>query len=223
MARVLVVTGHPRTDSLTAGLARHARDRLTAEGHAVDFLDLEAEGFDPRMTPDDEPDWADPQKAYSPEVRAHMRRVADADAIVVVFPVWWFGLPALLKGWIDRVWNHGFAYGRRRGGGPLARTRMLWLGLTAYDRAKFVDAGWQETVTRVLRKGISEYCGIAPERTSVRYVYDSLTAGAEAEAGAGAFEILDAALDELLPAQEPAPPPRVTGVTAEAALTFTSV
>ncbi|WP_030668808.1 NAD(P)H oxidoreductase [Streptomyces sp. NRRL B-1347] len=199
MAAVLVVTGHPRADSLTAGLARHARDRLTAEGHTVDFLDLEAEGFDPRMTPDDEPDWGDPAKAYSPEVRAHMRRVADADAIVVVFPVWWFGLPALLKGWIDRVWNHGFAYGRRRGGSPLARTRMLWLGLTAYDRAKFVDAGWEETVTRVLRTGISEYCGMAPDVTSVRYVYDSLTAGA------GAFEVLDAALDELLPAQESTP------------------
>ncbi|MEU2564077.1 NAD(P)H oxidoreductase [Streptomyces longispororuber] len=190
MAAVLVVTGHPRTDALTSQLARHARDRLTARGHTVDFLDLAAEGFDPRMSPEDEPDWGDPEKAYSPEVRAHMRRVADAEAIVVVFPVWWFGLPALLKGWIDRVWNHGFAYGRAE---PLlGRTRMLWLGLTAYGRERFAGSGWEETVTRVLRTGISEYCGIGPERATVRYVYDSLTAGADA------FAVLEAALDELM-------------------------
>ncbi|GHE85478.1 hypothetical protein GCM10018785_61640 [Streptomyces longispororuber] len=192
MAAVLVVTGHPRTDALTSQLARHARDRLTAQGHTVDFLDLAAEGFDPRMSPEDEPDWGDPEKTYSPDVRAHMRRVADAEVIVVVFPVWWFGLPALLKGWIDRVWNHGFAYGRAE---PLlGRARMLWLGLTAYGRGHFTGSGWEETVTRVLRTGISEYCGIAPERAVVRYVYDSLTAGA------GAFAVLEAALDELLPA-----------------------
>ncbi|MER7346999.1 NAD(P)H oxidoreductase [Streptomyces aurantiacus] len=191
MAKVLLVTGHPRPDSLTSQLVRHARERLTAQGHAVDLLDLAAEGFDPRMTPADEPDWADPEKTYSPEVQEHMRRVAAADAIVVVFPLWWFGLPALLKGWIDRVWNHGFAYGGRDS--LLDRTRVLWLGLVSYDREQFAELGWEETVTRVLDRGISQFCGIAPERVAVRYVYDSL------KVGEGAFAVLESALDELGP------------------------
>lgn len=191
MANILVVTGHPRTDSLTSGLARRARERLTAEGHAVDFLDLDAEGFDPRMPRADEPDWDDPGKEYSPEVRAHMRRVADADAIVVVFPLWWFGLPALLKGWVDRVWNHGFAYGAREN--VLGRTRILWVPLVSYDQEQFAELGWEETVTRVLDRGISGFCGITPERVAVRYVYDSL------KAGEGAFKVVDSALEELLP------------------------
>ncbi|MFH8988969.1 NAD(P)H oxidoreductase [Streptomyces sp. NPDC017940] len=187
--KVLLVTGHPRADSLTAQLARHARARLTAEGHTVDLLDLEAEGFDPRMTPADEPDWDDPHKEYSPEVRAHMRRVADADAVVVVFPLWWFGLPALLKGWVDRVWNNGFAYGREDK--LLAGKRMLWFSLVSYDEAQFADLGWQDVVTRMLGRGVSQFCGMRPELVAVRYVYEALSVGE------GAFEVLDGALDEL--------------------------
>ncbi|MBT2401363.1 NAD(P)H oxidoreductase [Streptomyces sp. ISL-100] len=171
----LLVVAHPRPDSLTAQLAERARARLAADGYSVDVLDLHAEDFDPRMSPADEPDWADLDKEYSAEVRAHMRRVWAADTIVVVFPLWWFGLPAILKGWIDRVWNNGFAYGQRA---PRLRgKRMLWLALAAYGEEQFVERGWNELVGRLLRVGISEYCGI--EDAQVHFVYDSLGAGAD--------------------------------------------
>ncbi|WP_369688995.1 NAD(P)H-dependent oxidoreductase [Streptomyces sp. Wb2n-11] len=116
-----------------------------------------------------------------------MRRVEAADTVVVVFPLWWFGLPAVLKGWIDRVWNHGFAYGR-----PVPRLRgkrMLWLALAAYEEEAFTEAGWDELVGRQLRVGISEYCGI--EDAEVHFVYDSLKAGADA------LKEADVALDAL--------------------------
>ncbi|MFG2292532.1 NAD(P)H oxidoreductase [Streptomyces sp. NPDC048603] len=173
--RALLVVAHPRPDSLTAALAGRARDRLAAAGHEVDVLDLHAEDFDPRMTPADEPDWADPGKTYSPEVRAHMARLDAADTVVVVFPVWWFGLPAILKGWIDRVWNHGFAYGDGSGSSRLGGKRLLWLGVAAYGAEPFAARGWEETVSRLLRTGIAAYCGI--EDASVGFVHDSLTAG----------------------------------------------
>ncbi len=112
MATALLVVAHHRAGSLTAHIADRARVRLEKDGRTVDVLDLHAEDFDPRMTVADEPDWGDRDKTYSAEVRAHMRRIDAADLIVVVFPVWWYGLPAVLKGWIDRVWNYGFAYGR---------------------------------------------------------------------------------------------------------------
>ncbi|MER7055213.1 NAD(P)H oxidoreductase [Streptomyces sp. NPDC000351] len=169
----LLVHAHPRPDSLTAQLAHRAHARLTADGFTVDVLDLHAEGFDPRMTPEDEPDWADPGKEYSPEVRAHMRRVAVADTIVVVFPLWWFGPPAILKGWIDRVWNHGFAYGSARA--RLRDKRMLWISLVSYTRGQFAELDWEGPVTRTLRAGISNFCGI--EDAAVHLVYDSLNAG----------------------------------------------
>ncbi|MBQ1159479.1 NAD(P)H oxidoreductase [Streptomyces sp. A73] len=187
--RALLVLAHPRADSLTAQLADRAKQRLTRDGYGIDLLDLHAEDFDPRMTPADEPDWADPDKSYSPQVHAHMARVEAADVIVVVFPLWWFGLPAVLKGWIDRVWNHGLAYGGSRP--RLHGKRMLWLSLVSYGREQFTELGWDEVVSRTLREGISGFCGI--DDAVVHFAYESLTAGQQA------LNTVDPALDEVLP------------------------
>jgi NAD(P)H dehydrogenase (quinone) len=194
--RALLVLAHPREDSLTARAALRARARLEAGGATVDVLDLHAEGFDPRMTPADEPDWADRDKEYSAEVVAHLRRVAAADTIVVVFPVWWFGLPAILKGWFDRVWNYGETYGRSRP--RLAGKRMRWLGLTGYGREHFTDGGWDELLDRQLRVGISQFCGI--DDAVVRLVHGSVP-GRGGDAADHVLTVLaaaDAALDDLL-------------------------
>lgn len=164
----LVVSAHPRPDSLTAAMAARARERLVAEGCTVDLLDLYAEGFDPSLLPDDEPDWADAAKEYSAEVRAHMARVAAADVIVVVFPVWWFGLPAMAKGWVDRVWNRGFAYEPS----TLHGKRMLWVGLAAGSAADYAIQGFDKALDLQLRVGISEFCGITD--ATVHLVHDTL-------------------------------------------------
>ncbi|MBV6701630.1 NAD(P)H oxidoreductase [Kitasatospora aureofaciens] len=188
----LLVLAHPRGDSLTAQIAHRTRERLAAAGYTVDLLDLYAEDFDPRTGPEDEPDWTDREKQYSPEVRAHMDRIDAADTLVVVFPVWWFGLPAILKGWIDRVWNYGFAYGRSRP--RLSAKRMLWLGLSSYSHEQFAQLGWDSLLDRQLRVGISEFCGI--DDATVSLVHNSLSAGPQA------LTTADATLTDFLP-----PPP----------------
>ncbi|BCJ47321.1 hypothetical protein GCM10010168_70900 [Actinoplanes ianthinogenes] len=169
MTHALVVLAHPRADSLTAATAARTRDTLLADGRTVDFLDLYGEGFDPSLRPDDEPDWADAAKEYSAEVRAHMARVAAADEIVVVFPVWWFGLPAIAKGWVDRVWNRGFAYEPS----TLHGKRITWVGLAGGSAAEYAAQGLDEILDRQLRVGISEYCGITD--VTVHLIYDTLT------------------------------------------------
>jgi putative NADPH-quinone reductase len=156
--KALVVVAHPRADSLTSQVASGLVDHLTAQGVEVDLLDLHGEGFDPRMTVEDEPDWADRDKVYSAPVREHMARIEAADLLLVVFPVWWFGPPAILKGWIDRVWNHGFAYGRGRP--RLAGKRMRWIGLAGETRETFTERGMDDVLDRQLRVGVSQYCGI---------------------------------------------------------------
>ncbi len=166
--RALLVVAHPRATSLTARAAGRARARLERDGYEVDLLDLYAEGFDPRMPVEDEPDWNDRGKTYTPDTEAHMRRIEAADTIVVVFPVWWFSLPAMLKGWIDRVWNYGFAYGVRPPG-RLAGKRMTWIGLAGYSEEHFTSAGWDKLLTQQLAQGISAFCGI-PD-ASVHLVY----------------------------------------------------
>ncbi|MFJ2740837.1 NAD(P)H oxidoreductase [Streptomyces sp. NPDC087440] len=155
----LVVVAHHRADSLTAHTARRAAARLEAAGYRIDLLDLRAEGFDPQMNVADEPDWGNREKAYSDEVQAHMQRILDADVVVAVFPVYWQSVPALLKGWIDRVWNYGFAYGRSKP--RLAGKRMLWLGLAGATSDDSIVAGMQTVLETNLSEGIAYYCGFS--------------------------------------------------------------
>ncbi|MEU6584973.1 NAD(P)H oxidoreductase [Nocardia sp. NPDC046763] len=197
----LVVVAHHRSDSLTAYIAGRTVARLESTGYRVDLLDLRAEGFDPRMTEADQPDWGNREKTYSPEVHAHMDRILAADVVVAVFPVYWASVPALLKGWIDRVWNYGFAYGRSKP--RLAGKRMLWLGLAGVAAGDPTVEFMQQSLEGQLNMGIAYYCGFSysavgllPDAEERRQrltadgslLIDAATIGAEREAQYAALE-----------------------------------
>ncbi|MET7758877.1 NAD(P)H oxidoreductase [Streptomyces sp. NPDC005389] len=212
-AHTLLVLAHPRTDSLTAQVAARLHARRKDEGGTVDVLDLYAEGFDPALRPEDEPDWENREKVYSPEVRAHMDRILAADEIVVVFPVWWFTPPAILKGWIDRVWNYGFAYGRSRP--RLAGKRLLWLALMGGTREEIERLGMTDALGLMLVTGISEFCGL-PD-AALRVLHGTELSGVPVELRAGRVsELLDEAertLAEALPGATANPTPAVPTTT----------
>ncbi|CAL9304740.1 NAD(P)H oxidoreductase [Streptomyces sp. SudanB52_2052] len=199
MPHTLLVLAHHRSDSLTAQVAGHLQARMEEADGTVDVLDLYAEDFDPRLTPVDEPDWEDREKRYSPEVHAHMDRIAAADDILVVFPVWWFAPPAVVKGWIDRVWNYGFAYGRSKP--RLAGKRMLWLGLAGGPDSDYAKTGLDSAMDIQLRAGVSQFCGIVD--SSVRLLHGTELSGVpQAQRSARVREVLTAAgeaLEERLP------------------------
>ncbi|MGW6416054.1 NAD(P)H oxidoreductase [Streptomyces sp. NPDC055055] len=165
----LVVVAHHRSDSLTAHTARRAAAQLAAAGYRIDLLDLHAEGFDPRMNVEDQPDWGNREKPYSAETQAHMQRILDADVVVAVFPVYWLSVPAVLKGWIDRVWNYGFAYGRSKP--RLAGKRMLWLALAGATADDPVAESMQSALEANLSDGIAYYCGFS--RSTVGLLLDA--------------------------------------------------
>ncbi|QDY81462.1 NAD(P)H oxidoreductase [Streptomyces qinzhouensis] len=203
--QTLLVVAHPRTNSLTARTAARLRDRLTEDGAVVDLLDLYDEGFDPRLTPVDEPDWENRDKLYSPEVRAHADRIAAADEIVVVFPVWWYSVPAVLKGWIDRVWNYGFAYGRSEP--RLAGKRMVWLGLAGAGAADYAADGLGAALDLQLRVGVSRFCGI--EDATVHLLHDTELSGVPAhQRPARVLALLAQAETAVIPGRSAAPSDR---------------
>ncbi|MFE5945587.1 NAD(P)H oxidoreductase [Streptomyces sp. NPDC056480] len=222
-AHTLLVLAHPRTDSLTAQVAARLHARLEDEGGTVDVLDLYAEGFDPALRPEDEPDWENREKVYSPEVHAHMDRILAADDIVVVFPVWWFTPPAILKGWIDRVWNYGFAYGRSRP--RLAGKRLLWLALMGGTPEEIERLGMTDALGLMLVTGISEFCGL-PD-AALRVLHGTELSGVPVELRAGRVaELLDEAertlAEELLGATATTTTTAATGTkTATPAATTT--
>ena len=100
--KILVLYAHPVETSFNAALHRLIVERLTAAGHSVDDCDLYAEDFDPRLTRAERLAYHDPRSADE-SVASYVARVLAADALVLCFPVWNFGYPAILKGFLDRV------------------------------------------------------------------------------------------------------------------------
>lgn len=153
---VLIVFDHPRRDSLCGAVLDAFAGGLQSAGHRIELADLRAEGFDPRLGPEDEPDWA-ADKVYSAAVLREQARVDRNDAVAFVFPVWWWSVPATTKGWIDRVWNRGWAYGPRKL--PLQKARML--ALCSSDAGHYAKRGYDTAMRTQLVTGVMDYCGIA--------------------------------------------------------------
>ena len=102
--RVLLVYSHPVPESYCAALRDCAIAALQASGHEVRLLDLYADGFDPVMRADERRRYNDAAAGEHP-FPAHAAHLKWAEGIVFVYPTWWYGLPAMLKGWLDRVWT----------------------------------------------------------------------------------------------------------------------
>jgi NAD(P)H dehydrogenase (quinone) len=109
---VLVIIGHQNKGSYCHAIAEAAMDELRAAGHEVVYHDLYEEGFDPILPHDEIPKGS----TRNPIVQKHCDEVSAADGYVVVHPNWWAMPPAVLKGWIDRVFCQGVAYEFGEGG-----------------------------------------------------------------------------------------------------------
>ena len=126
--RVFIVHAHPEPKSFNGALTRVATETLHAHGHEVIVSDLYAAEFNPVsdrrnfVTVHDsdyfrqqaEEAYAAAHDGFAPEIAAEMEKLFWCDALIMQFPLWWFGLPAILKGWVDRVFASG---GRIYGGG----------------------------------------------------------------------------------------------------------
>src|SRR3954469_19002852 len=114
--KLLLILAHPIEDSFNKAVAKTARNALLAKGHEVDWLDLYAEDFDPRLTkPERASYFTDPYDASV--VAPLIARLRAADGLVLVFPQWWFGFPAILKGYFDHVFAPGVAFAHSDSGG----------------------------------------------------------------------------------------------------------
>jgi len=107
--RVLVLHAHPVAESFNGALHRLAVERLKAAGHMVDDCDLYAEDFDPRLTREERLGYHDTD-TNTASVQFHVDRLRAADAMVLSYPVWNFGYPAMLKGYFDRVFLPGVSF-----------------------------------------------------------------------------------------------------------------
>ncbi|GHE84423.1 NAD(P)H dehydrogenase (quinone) [Streptomyces longispororuber] len=181
--KILVVSAHPERRSLNASLTSFAVEHLRTAGHEVRESDLYAMKWKATVDADDFPDHGPGERLrvmdvseratlagrLAPDIAAEQEKLLWADAVVLQFPLWWFSVPALLKGWIDRVFTAGFAYGPTLpppySEGPLAGRRAL-VSVTVGARAtSFSDRGVHGRLTDVLhplQHGLFWFTGLRP-------------------------------------------------------------
>lgn len=202
----LWVYAHPRPDSFNGQLFR-AGTRALSEHYSVTTSDLYAQGFDPVLGNGDLGDLREESgnigalagEAFArgqvpADVREEQAKLADAELLVIQFPLWWYGTPAILKGWFDRVLTAGFAYGdldpelgvpRRYGDGGLAGRRALIVVTAGEDERSIGERGISgdlDSLLFPLTHGTLWYVGIEALELHVIHDADGLDeAGVERE------------------------------------------
>ncbi|MBX3580724.1 MAG: NAD(P)H-dependent oxidoreductase [Rhizobiaceae bacterium] len=153
--KVLVLFAHPVETSFNASLHRLIVERLRASGHEVDDCDLYAEDFDPRVSRAERLAYHDPRSPDDPAA-PYVRRLLAAEALVLSFPVWNYGFPAMLKGYFDRVFLPDVSFRMINGKAtPSLHNIRKVVAVTTYGgswlRAALMGNPPKRIVTRMLR------------------------------------------------------------------------
>ena len=185
----LVVLSHPEPSSFAAALARTAAEVLDGT-----LLDLYREEFDPRLSAADFTERANTERlepmaehmhavetgTLAPDIARHVELLRAADLLVLVQPMWWFSLPAMAKGWIDRTFVNGYAYcypGPPPWLGPLNEKRALTVFTSSYEASDYGNGGRMRTVEDVLYPllwGTLAYTGMQVLAPFMAYAADSV-------------------------------------------------
>ena len=176
--KVLIVHAHHEPRSMNGALTATATEALTRAGHEVEVSDLHAMRFDPvsdrrNFTTAKDGTYLKQQLeemhavasgTFAPDVAAEMRKVEACDLMIWQFPLGWFGPPAILKGWVDRVFAMGWAYG---GGkiyetGPFRGKRALLSLTTGGPQTSYAKGGFNgdlDAILRPVQRGMLRFCG----------------------------------------------------------------
>ena len=223
--KVLWIYAHPEARSLAGSLKDTGLRQLDELGHDVRVSDLYAMGWKATVDADDftghDPDerlmvahaskHAYHDDSLSEDIRVELEKLDWADAVVFQFPLWWYGMPAILKGWVDRVFVKGFAYGvpdpdhpgrtLRYGAGPLTGKRALVVLTTGSRESAFGPRGINGQLDQALfplLHGTLWYVGMDVLRPLAIYGADRLDDEQYADATSALCERLTA-----LPKEEP--------------------
>lgn len=181
--RVLVLYAHPVETSFNAALHDAIIAALKTAGHAVDDCDLYREGFDPRLTREERLGYHEVGPNIEP-VRHYVERVQAAEGLVLSFPVWNFGYPAILKGFFDRVFLPGVSFDLLDGGGVRARLTNIrkLAAVCTYGGSRWRAMLAGDPPRRAVKRVLRGQTGLAPVTYLARYDMNRAT-----DATCGAF------------------------------------
>jgi len=185
---VFLVLAHPEPQSFNGALFDTAARTLAAQGHTVATSDLYRMRFDPvsdrrnfttvkdaeALKLQVEEAWASESGGFAPDIEAELRKLEACDLLILQFPLWWFGLPAIMKGWVDRVLAMGrtYGFGHIYDSGKFRGKRAL-LSLTtggplpAYEKSGF--NGDMDAILRPIQRGVLQFVGFEVLAPQIHY------------------------------------------------------
>ncbi len=164
MKKVLIINGHPNPDSFNYALSEAYRQGAQKNSAEITQLNLAAIDFDPNL-----------QFGYQkvmplePDLQMATEQIKTADHLVWIFPLWWYGYPALMKGFIDRVFLPGVAFKYRKNNPipeKLLKGKSARVIITADTPYWYYRLVMRAAATRQLKKGTLEFSGISPVKVS---------------------------------------------------------
>ena len=159
MTRVLVVYCHPSEDSFVAAVRYRVTAALAAAGAEVRLTDLYADGFDPLFSAGERERHLAP--GTDPSIASYADDLQWCDTLVLVYPTWWSGQPAMLKGWIDRVWVNDVAWTLPDGANrlrPALRNVRRLVAVTTHGSSKWINMIEGESGKRTLTRSLRTMC-----------------------------------------------------------------
>jgi NAD(P)H dehydrogenase (quinone) len=173
--RCLIVYAHPNPASFCHALLRRVQTELEAAGHELRVKDLYAEGFNPVLSGAELGALNDGR--VPPSIQAEQALLRWAESLVFIYPLWWFGRPAILKGWFDKVFTNGFAFEYTPQGprGLLAQRKALVIVTVGSDEASYREMQAEEVIVRPMTDGSLGFCGIPQVESLVLYAVPSVS------------------------------------------------
>jgi putative NADPH-quinone reductase len=158
--RVLYIYCHPLPESFHAAIRGRALDGLAAAGHEVDLLDLYAEKFDPVLSEDARRHYHDPSRNRI-GLENYVARLTSAEGIVLQFPTWCFGLPAMLKGFLDRMIMPGVAFDLSDAAQakPLLHNIKRIAGIVTYGRPRHMAMWMSDPPRKIVKRYLRWFSG----------------------------------------------------------------
>nr|WP_315026866.1 NAD(P)H-dependent oxidoreductase [uncultured Chryseobacterium sp.] len=155
----LIIYVHPNENSLNHNLLDHITEILRTENQEIRIRDLYALSFDPVLSLQDMQGWYAGQ--VSDDVKQEQEHISWADQVTFIYPIWWTGLPAVMKGYIDRVFNYGFAYRYDQGiqKGLLKGKKAVIINTHGKSHEEYQQSGMDIALSLTSDHGIFKYSG----------------------------------------------------------------
>ncbi|BDR54443.1 hypothetical protein KIMH_05540 [Bombiscardovia apis] len=158
--KAVAITANPEVESLTQAVGSAFLDGAAESGALTDMIDLHAEAFNPVYSMEDRLHYLG-QGPVPDDVAALQSRIEDADVIAFVFPMYWFSMPAIMKGFFDRVLCRGFSYNIDGTPGALAgKTIKLIILCGASEGSHRIDGVDKAIDVQICQRTLRDYCGV---------------------------------------------------------------